>query len=185
MSDIVASLSSISASVSAATERPLVVNKNVVTYKGHGYLYHFHKSARDLIAKLKISRFIMEQFVKGKGECNTRKLPGLTVACQGGGWYEIFVIDEAKVQSVVLFLKKLNQWMLAQVYVSAKEPIRAHRFVEARKYEHAQARTQGKKLMATPYTANVGFITAVPLAQPSRLEALALTINTKYGKNFN
>lgn len=111
-----------------------VSKSTVVTVRGSGYLYHFHKKTSDLIAKLKISRELLDRFTQKCGAVNTTKLPGLYVTEQGGGWYEVFVLNPLLTGNVLQFLQRLNRWMLKQVQPQTARPKSARYTVTAREF---------------------------------------------------
>jgi hypothetical protein len=143
-------------------------NASVVTYRGNGYVYHFHKKASDLLAKLKISRELLAQFTKRCGEVNTTKLPGLYVTEQGGGWYEVFVLNPLLTGNVLQFLQRLNRWVLKQVQPQAARPKSARYVVTAREF---------------PVPHKMAFrATDVHPAEPTMLQNMVAKFNAKYGK---
>lgn len=169
--------------------RPLSVNKNATTYRGPGYLYHMRKSAHDVIAKLKISRELLARFVKNCGTINTVQLPGLTVAEQGGGWYEIFVLMEQRCPNVIQFIKRLNQWMHRQNFVGPKLPRSLHYVLEVRVFDHAPrlgntvSREAVKPKPVVPNYLHGAPVAAsvAPVASLTRLQQLAQTVNARFG----
>ncbi len=169
---------------------------STVTYHGRGYTYHLHKTAKDIWAKLQIARKTMQRFIKNVGACNTIHLPGLNVCDQGvGGWFEVFVIDERKLWTVIHFLKRLNRWMLgASVIHKVKKAF--HYFIEARKFEHTPPRhlrsvpsgEQYKKpVERTPNMRPIPYVPSSPLSvqakmiPTARLQQLASTVNQRFG----
>lgn len=155
------------------------------TYHGRGYTYHLHKTAQDIWAKLQIARSTMTKFVKRVGACNTVNLPGLNVCDQGnGGWFEIFVIDERKLWTVVNFLKRLNRWML-EAHVIKVPNKKHHYFVETRKFLH----TPPKHLKHAPYVEDTApkpppknpLSVQSQMVPTSRLQHLAATVNSRFG----
>lgn len=75
-----------------------------------GYSYIVRKSKTDLQAMVQISSRLFRRFVERCGSVNTIGKPGLTVAYQGGGYYLVFTVNDAKSPMVTEFLARLNRW---------------------------------------------------------------------------
>lgn len=180
-----------------------VKNGVTFTYHGKGYTYHLHKTATDIWAKLQIARKNMQAFLKaiGLGEESKRtiySLDGLSVCDQGvGGWFEVFVIDERKLFAVINFIKKLNRFMLGALH---PVPVvhKHHYFIEARKFEHKPPREQRSPHPMQHHNSSPKLESVrqgpiqfqsikpvgrqpLPVAQSSRIQMLAQTINNRFG----
>lgn len=171
-----------------SNNRVLEFSGSRVTYRGQGYLYHFRKNAEELIAKLKMGKAMMDQFTKRCGFVNTRGLPGLTVACQGGGWFEVFAI-EAKYQiSVLNFLKRLNLWVWRQSNPVAdpKAEKKLHYTVEARVFDLKKPKdykaSQPCPSRQRQFAPLVNRSMEAEPVTPSKLQDMVARFNAKYGK---
>lgn len=138
-----------------------------------GYFYFFKKNTKnekDIQARLRIPRHLLERFAERCGRINTVNKPGLTVACQGGGWYEVFVVNDDRYRLVTEFLARLNGWVNQ---------------MQARSLDRLQAVVgQLSTNQHVISTNKFRYQITVPEPQPvakSRLDALARTINSKYG----
>jgi hypothetical protein len=157
------------------------------TYHGRGYTYHLHKTAKDIWAKLQIARDTLAKFVKNVGVCNSTQLPGINVCDQGvGGWFEVFVVDERKLLSVVQFLKRLNRWALGTHVIKPKNK-KHHYFVEVRRFEPTPPRHSVTKAPARPTYKPISYIPTeqnpnlLPaLASAQGLQRLANSVNSRY-----
>jgi hypothetical protein len=114
------------------------VKPSTFQYVGEGYAYCLKKTVSDLTAKLHISRKMLNTFVQRVGAINTTKLPGLTVAEQGGGWYEVFTVNDGLSRQVTNFLKRLNRWITQQKTTARTKRLyhKTFRTVTARVYDH-------------------------------------------------
>lgn len=153
----------------AVATRSVIKTRTITTYRGEGYVYHFHKSTKDMTAKLKIGRELLNTFVKRVGAVNSINLPGLYVTEQGGGWYEVFVINPLLVGNVLNFLKRLNRWSLRLAFAPEKRVTSKHYALEI--IPGAHTRVSGFRVVAP----------AQP-APPTALQDMVAKFKAKFGK---
>jgi len=106
------------------------------SYRGKGYAYHLHKTAKDIWVKLQMSRQTMDSFIKWCWKNARRTLPAINICHQGSSWFDIFTMDDSKLFTVINFVKTLNKWMNGAF---EPHPVdrRHYYFVEARKFIHS------------------------------------------------
>lgn len=117
----------------------ITCSSSTFTYKGMGYTYNLHRSLKNgTTAKLRCARGLMDRFRQLLRKVDPVGYVGLDVASVGGGWYDLFTLDDSRDHLVVKFLRRLNIWVLQRLNAEKREPQKRsnHYYLTVRQFGH-------------------------------------------------
>lgn len=141
----------------------ITCSSSTFTYKGMGYSYNLRRSVKTgTTAKLRCTRDLMERFRQLLRKVDPIGYVGLDIASIGGGWYDLFTLDDNRDHLVVKFLRRLNIWVLQKLEKTYENPVKKsnHYYLTVRQFQHS-----GHASMAKPAK-----VPSIPKKQPIRPE---------------
>jgi hypothetical protein len=143
-------------------------------YTGVGYQYFYTKSPqKGNTCKMQVAKSMLEDFERSKGRINTMGMPHLQVLDQGNGWW-LICSDQPENDGVVTdFIARFNRWALKRADAKpapTPAPAKARYTIEVK--NQGPAKPNERRSSAQPVSAT-----------PDLLQALAQTVNGRYGHN--